>query len=115
MHGQKKKRQGIKNLSPEKKAAKIAAQSERNKKNRPVVAGYQRKSYKKNREKILEKKRIDRINRPEYYKKISNKSYKKNRKKVLQYHKNLRKNNGDKLRARQRELYKIRKEAKQNG
>jgi len=98
------------NLDPEKKAARIAKQAIRNKANRGLISSYQRKSYAKNREKILEKKRLDRIENPEYYAKISTKSYKKNRKKVLAYHKNKRKNDGDKLRARQRELYKLKKE-----
>ncbi len=96
-------------LDPEKKKAKLVRQSELNKNNKEKTNEYQRKSYRKNKEKILEKKRLDRINRPEYYKRIRKKSYKKHRKKILAKIKQKREVNGDKMRARERELRHMRK------
>lgn len=66
-------------LDPVKKAAKIARNSKRVKENREQVNGYQRKSYQKHREEILEKKKIKneqlRKENPVYQAKQENKAY----------------------------------------
>lgn len=97
------------NLDPIKKAAKIVRQSKRNKAHQLEINAYQRKHYAKNKDKILEYKRLERIENRDKLNAQARAGYQRNRLNILRKFKNKRIENGDAIRAAQRKRYRDRK------
>jgi len=97
------------NLDPVKKAAKIARQTKRNQAHRLDINAYQRKYYQKNKDEILEGKRLLRIKNRDELNAQARAGYQRNRLKILERFKQKRIDHGDEIRAVQRKLYRDRK------